>query len=148
MSLCRAEFELPHMSPRTSLVAQMVKNRPEIWETWVPSLGWEDPLEKGMATHSNILAWRIPMDSVPGALQSMGSQRVRHHWVTEHSTAQHMPPHSQYFKDPVRKDQDDDRSPSFAEASEKSTFTKGFAIEAAVYVLSETSQGIETSEGN
>ena len=52
MSLCRAEFELPHMFPRTSLVAQMVKNRPEIWETWVPSLGWEDPLEKGMAFSS------------------------------------------------------------------------------------------------
>ena len=44
------------MSPRTSLVAQMVKNLPEIRETWVPSLGWEDPQEKGMATHSNILA--------------------------------------------------------------------------------------------
>ena len=42
------------------LVAQLVKNTPAIWETWVPSLGWEDPLEKGMATHSSILAWRIP----------------------------------------------------------------------------------------
>ena len=46
----------------TSLVAQMVKNPPPIWETWVQSLGWEDPLEKGMATHSSILAWRIPID--------------------------------------------------------------------------------------
>ena len=45
-----------------SLVAQMVKNLPTIWETWVRSLGWEDPLEEGMATHSSILAWRIPMD--------------------------------------------------------------------------------------
>ena len=62
-----------------SLVAQTVKNPPAMHKTWVPSLGWEDPLEKGMAIHSNILAWRIPMDSVPGALQSMGSQRVRHH---------------------------------------------------------------------
>ena len=45
-----------------SLVAQMAKNPPEIWETWVQSLGWEDPLEEGMVTHSTILAWRIPMD--------------------------------------------------------------------------------------
>jgi len=47
---------------RDSLVAQMVKNPPEMWESWVRSLGWEDPLEKGMATNSSILAWRIPMD--------------------------------------------------------------------------------------
>ena len=47
---------------RASLVAQLVKNLPAMWETWVPSLGWEDPLEEGMATHSNILTWRIPMD--------------------------------------------------------------------------------------
>ena len=46
----------------TFLVAQMVKNLPAMRETWIQSLGWEDPLEKGMATHSNILAWRIPMD--------------------------------------------------------------------------------------
>ena len=45
-----------------SLVAQLVKNPPTMWETWVRSLGWEDPLEEGMATHSNTLAWRIPMD--------------------------------------------------------------------------------------
>ena len=45
-----------------SPVAQMVKNPPAMWETWVRSLGWEDPLEEGMATHSSILAWRIPMD--------------------------------------------------------------------------------------
>ena len=44
------------------LVAQMVKNMPAMWETWVRSLGWEDPLEEGMATHSSILAWRIPID--------------------------------------------------------------------------------------
>ena len=42
------------------LVAQLVKNLPAVWETWVPSLGWEDPLEKGKATHSSVLAWRIP----------------------------------------------------------------------------------------
>ena len=45
-----------------SLVAQMVKNPPATWETWVQFLGWEDPLEEGMATHSSVLAWRIPMD--------------------------------------------------------------------------------------
>ena len=48
----------------------------ETQETWVPSLGWEDPLEEGMATHSSILAWRIPQTEEPGGLQSMGSQRV------------------------------------------------------------------------
>ena len=46
----------------TSLVAQIIKNPPAIWETWVQSLGWEDPLEEGMAIHSSILAWRIPKD--------------------------------------------------------------------------------------
>ena len=61
-----------------SLLAQMVKNPPTIQETRVRSLGWEDPLEKGMATHSSILAWRIPWTEEPGGLQSMGSQRVRH----------------------------------------------------------------------
>ena len=52
----------PLQYSRVSLVAQMVKNPPAMQETWVQSLGWEDPLEEGMATHSNILAWRIPMD--------------------------------------------------------------------------------------
>ena len=59
-------------------MAQMVKNLPAIQETWVRSLIWEDPLEKGMATHSSILAWRIPWTEEPGRLQSMGLQRVRH----------------------------------------------------------------------
>ena len=61
-----------------SLVVQLVKNLPAIWETWVPPLGWEDPPEKGTATHSSILAWRIPWTGEPGRLQSMGSQRVGH----------------------------------------------------------------------
>ena len=61
-----------------SLVAQMVKNPPAMQETSVRSLGWEDPLEKGMATHSSILACRIPRTEEPGRLQSMGSQRVGH----------------------------------------------------------------------
>ena len=56
----------------------MVKNPPAMWETGVRSLDWEDPLEKGMATHSGILAWRIPWTEEPGGLQSMGSQGVRH----------------------------------------------------------------------
>ena len=56
----------------------MVKNLPTVQETWVQSLGQEDSLEKGMATHSSILAWRIPWTEEPGRLQSMGSQRVGH----------------------------------------------------------------------
>ena len=59
-------------------LAQMVKNLPAMWETWVPSLGWEDSLEKGMATHSSTLAWRIPWTEEAGGLQSMGSQSVGH----------------------------------------------------------------------
>ena len=58
------------------------KNLPAMQVTQVQSLGWEDPLEKGMATHSCILAWRIPWTEEPGRLQSMGSQRVRHDWAT------------------------------------------------------------------
>ena len=58
---------------RASLVAQLVKNLPAMWETWVRSLGWEDPLEKGKAIHSSILAWRISL-----TVWSMGSQRVGH----------------------------------------------------------------------
>ena len=65
-----------------SLVAQMVKHLPSMWETQVPSLGWEDPLEKETATPSSILAWRIPRTEEPGRLQSMESQRVGHDWAT------------------------------------------------------------------
>ena len=53
-----------------SLVAQLVKDQPAMWETWVQSLGWEDPPEEGMATHSSILAWRIPTDSLEGFAKS------------------------------------------------------------------------------
>ena len=63
----------------------MVKSLPSMQETWVRSLGWEDPLEEGMATHSIILAWRIPWTEEPGRLQSMGLQRVRHDWATKHA---------------------------------------------------------------
>ena len=62
----------------TSLVAQMVKNLSAMWETWVSSLGWEDPLQKEMATHSSFTAWRIPWTEKPGRLQFMWSQRVGH----------------------------------------------------------------------
>ena len=72
------------------LVVQSVKNLPAMQETQVQSLGWEDPLEKGMATHLSILAWRIPWTGEwteePGGLQSMGSQGVRHDWVTDAHT--------------------------------------------------------------
>ena len=63
---------------RASLVAQMVKKLPAMWETWVQSLGWEDRLEEGMATHSRILAWRIPMDR--------GARSVAVHGVSKSRT--------------------------------------------------------------
>ena len=66
------------ISKGASVVAQMVKNLPAMWEIWVQSLGQEDLLEKGMTTHSSILAWRIPWTEEPGRLQSMGLQGVRH----------------------------------------------------------------------
>jgi len=61
----------------------MVKNLSAMQETWVRSLGWDDPLEKEMATHSSILAWRIPWTEEPSGLQSMGSQRVGHDLATK-----------------------------------------------------------------
>ena len=64
--------------PGASLVAQMVKRLSAMQETWVQSLGWEDSLEKEMAAHSSILAWKIPWTVEPGRLPSMGLQRVRH----------------------------------------------------------------------
>ena len=68
------------MSLRTSLLAQTVKNPPAMRETWVASLGCEDPLDEGMATYSSSLAWRILRTEEPGGLLSMGSQRVGHNW--------------------------------------------------------------------
>ena len=61
-----------------SLVAQLVKNLAAMQETWVQSLGWEDPLKEGMATHSSILAWRISWTEKTGGLQSIGLQRIGH----------------------------------------------------------------------
>ena len=66
----------------TSLVAQTVKRLSTMWETWVWSLGREDPLEKEMAIHSSAIAWKIPWTKELGRLQSMGSQRVGHDWTT------------------------------------------------------------------
>ena len=60
------------------MVAQTVKNLPAMQENWLPSMGQEDPLDKGMAMHPSILAWRIPWIEEPGGLQSMGLQRVGH----------------------------------------------------------------------
>ena len=68
---------------RVSLVAQMVKDPSAMQETWVPPQGWEDPLEKGMATHSSILAWEIPWTEEPGGLQFRDLQRVGLVWATE-----------------------------------------------------------------
>ena len=71
-----------YSEPGASLVAQMVKNLPAMQETWVRSLGREDPLEKEVATHSSILAWRTPWAEEPGGLQNMGLQRVGHDCMT------------------------------------------------------------------
>ena len=71
-------FILELILAQSSLVAQRVKNLLAMQETWVQSLGQEDPLEKGMAIHSSILAWGIPWTEKPGGLQSIGLQRVGH----------------------------------------------------------------------
>ena len=67
------------------LAAQMLKRLPATWETWVQSLGWEDPLEEGMATHFSILLWRIPWTEEPGGLQFMGSQKIGYDRVTDYN---------------------------------------------------------------
>ena len=74
-----------------TLMAQMVKNLTALQETWVWSLGQEEPLKKGMSTHSSILAWRIQGTEEPGGLQFIALQRVRHNWVTSTSLLNHMP---------------------------------------------------------
>ena len=79
--MCTSSVSFDHLKKIilkiASLVVQMVKNLSSMLETQVQSLGWQDPLEKGMATHSSILAWRIPWTEEPGRLQSLGLQRVR-----------------------------------------------------------------------
>ena len=81
--LWRWDPEIIQILIRASLVAQMVKHLPAMQETWVRSLGWEDPLEKEMATHASILAWEIPWTEVPGGLQSMSLKRIRHDLATK-----------------------------------------------------------------
>ena len=88
-------FNLLVVKIRASMVVQMVKSLPEKQETWVWSLGQKDPLEEGMATHSNTLAWRIPWTEEPGGLQSTGSHRVRHNWATNTHTHTHTHTHTQ-----------------------------------------------------
>ena len=78
----RREINIPFYVYRASLVAQTVKRLSAMQETWVRSLGWEDPLEKETAAHSSILVWKIPWTAEPGRLPSMGSQRVGHDWAT------------------------------------------------------------------
>ena len=75
-----------------SSLAQMVKNLPAKWETWVRSLGQKDSLERGMAINPSILAWRIPWTEEPAGLQSMGSQRVGHYWAINTHTVFIQPP--------------------------------------------------------
>ena len=83
MSLSKKGLNKKHsICLQASLVAQTIKHLPTMSETWIRSLGWEDPLEKEMATHSSTLAWKIPWMEEPGGLQSMESQRVRHNWAT------------------------------------------------------------------
>ena len=75
-------LSLESLKEKASPMSQMVKNLPAMQETPVQSRGWKDPLEKGMAIHSSVLAWRVPWTREPGGLQSMGLQRVGHDWVT------------------------------------------------------------------
>ena len=70
---------------RASPVAQQIKDPPAMQETWIQSLGREDPLDKGIPTHFSIHAWRIPWTEEAGGLQPMGLQRVGHNWVTDTS---------------------------------------------------------------
>ena len=82
INICVYICKWPNFYLRASLVAPMVKNLPAMQETHIKSLGWKDPLEKGMATYSNVLTWRISWTEEPGRLQSMGCQRIGHDWVT------------------------------------------------------------------
>ena len=77
-ALCKSVLSPTYHGTGAPLVAQVVKCLPAMWETWVQSLGREDPLEKEMATHSSILAWKTPLMEELGGLQSRGSPRVKH----------------------------------------------------------------------
>ena len=82
INLCDNGISHSHKKNKKDLVPQLVKNLSTMQKTWVGSLGWEDTLEKEMATHSSILAWKIPWPEEPVGLQSMGSWRVGHDWAT------------------------------------------------------------------
>ena len=84
-NLIRVESQLKEKNMH--VVAQTAKNLPAMQETWAPSLGQEDLLEKRMDSHSSVLAWRIPWTQEPAGLQSMGLQRVRHNWATNTFTS-------------------------------------------------------------
>ena len=86
-------------------MAQLVKNPPAMQETWVRSLGWEDPLEEGMATHSRIFAWRTPMDRGDWQATVRGSQKVRHDCVTKYSIYLDIFPSDTVVKNPPTKQQ-------------------------------------------
>ena len=88
------------MAFRASLVAQTIRNPLPVREAWVQSLGWQDPLEKGMATHSSILAWKIPWTEEPGRLQSMRPQRVGHNEET--FTFRQLVPQSERYQNFLR----------------------------------------------
>ena len=90
-SIWSPRFLLQFCGLRASFIAQLVKNLPTVQETRVWSLSREDPLEKEMATHSSVLAWKIPWTEEPGGLQSMGSPRGRHDWTTNTSLQEWMP---------------------------------------------------------
>ena len=81
-SKAKCKGTLKNIYNEVNTLAQSVKNLPAVQETWVQSLGWEDTLEKEMATHYSILAWKISRTQEPGGLQSMGLQRVGHDWAT------------------------------------------------------------------
>ena len=86
-SVTKVRYSIECREYQASLVAQMAKTLPAIQETQVQPLHQKDPLEKGMATRSSILAWESPWTEEPGGLQSVGLQRVGHHWATKHTHA-------------------------------------------------------------
>ena len=97
INLCVIKLYSIYLIP-ASLMAQTVMHLPAMQETCVRFLGWEDPLEKEMAIHSSTPAWKIPWTEEPDRLQSMGSQRVRHNWVTSLSLSPHTSQKGQHQK--------------------------------------------------
>ena len=85
LSLLQGSFPTRNHSRVTFIAGRFFTSWEDTQKTWIWSLGWEYPLEEEMATHSSILAWKIPWTEEPGSLQSIGSQRAGHDWVTEHA---------------------------------------------------------------